>query len=253
MSRFLCIAVLCALPFLAAWRQYTIPQATGATATASSGGITSGDLIACEYGIQSGATVSSFTDSLNASGYSLAVAHTFGAPFSWNYGIEYFANSAHGSTDTITLTNTSATQFMGMACQAYKNVATSSPLDTNGTNNPGSAGITTGTNPTSGNFQTTQNGELVLGQLATQSVTPTAGNGTLIDSIPGEFQWPEYYVQATASASTTLTYTMSSDSWGMVWASFISNGGTVALDGTCHSSTDNGATSSLTIVVTISC
>jgi len=220
------------------------------------GGITAGDAITCEFEFANAETFTSVTDTLNSATFTVVNITNFtAAALTERVGLYYFQNSAHGSSDTITLQFSSAHGGAAMSCQAWKNAKTSTGLDT-GTANPGNtaAGGTTSTNPTSGNFQTTANGDLIIGVMVNGGVaTPTAGNGTLIDTIANEAMYPEYYVQTTASSSTTLTYTAASDVWGEIWGSLPNNGSTLSLDGTCHALTDNGATSSNQVVVTISC
>lgn len=214
------------------------------------GGITAGDGIVCELG-SANAFVAG-TDTLNLGSFSTAYASSAGSPINWNYTIVYLPNSTHGSTDTITLTITSPSTSTSAGCQAVKHMATSSPVDSN-TFNPGGAS-TTGANASSGNFTTTASGEFAVSIGAFSSVTPTAGaSWTLIDSIPAEAQWNEYQVLGAASSSATATWTNTSDFWLINWATFLNDGSTPSLDGTCHASTDNGGSSSSTIAVTITC
>src|SRR6202012_3375402 len=149
---------------------------------AGGGGITAGDLITCEFAFNWNQTVSSFTDTLNSASFNSLQVPSFGGSFDQTVGIYYFSNSIHGSSDTITLTINGSQPHSVIACQAWKNAATSSVADS-GTNNPGNTSITTSTNPTSGNFTTTVNGNLIIGPMVNLSVTPTAGNGTLIDTV----------------------------------------------------------------------
>jgi hypothetical protein len=219
-------------------------------------GITAGDGIVCEFLFANSASFTGLSDSLNGT---LARANSadFTAPDvpGITTGIYYVSNSAHGTTDTATMTISPAQPFTAMSCQAYKNMKVASPLDS-GTNNPGNTNTagTTSTNPSSGNFQTTVNGDLLISYLINTSATvPTAATGTLVDTIPFEGTFPQFFVQTTASASSQMNYTSASDTWAMLWATFQNNGSAISLDGGCHSKTDNGSNSLTTIIVNISC
>lgn len=236
-----------ALAVLLALQGYipTVP----ATPTSSGPGFSSGDLMVCGMTFNWNANYTKTNDSLNSPSTSWPTLASNGAVISGEQGlIVYYANSASGHTDTITITLSAA--YAGAAvCAFFKNIATSAPDDA-GTNNPATLAGQSGANPTSSAFQTTAATELGFSLLRTTSVTPTASTGTLLDPVSSAFTWPQYWVTGSASSSNTAAYTATSDTWGMLWGSFKNNGGTPALDGACYA---NGTSSTGTITVTITC
>lgn len=228
-----------------------IPQGFRSAGAGGGGGsgITAGDLIVCEASFNWNATISGFSDTLNGSLSSLNVAAT--GTLNRELAVYYFVNSASGSTDVATITYSPTEPNGTMACQAWKEVATFAPNEV-ATGNPYNP-TTTGANASSGNYTTTTNGQLNIGILQTNGVSASSSSGSFVDAVSAENFFPQYFIQGSSSASTQMNYTNSSVLWLMVGGSFKSNGGTIILDGSCHSSTDNGGTSSTTVAVTISC
>jgi hypothetical protein len=186
-------------------------------AAVSIGTPTAGDLITCEVSMGGRGSFVSVTDNNNGT-YSAAVPVHLNTTFSQWFGIYYMQNAA-GSSTTVTLTSSQSTQYMAIACQAWKGAAPSNSLDSSfvqlqdAVNTP---------NPTTGPNKTPAvNGELVIAAVGLNNPgSPTAGaNYTLIDGASTTLWWPEYWVQTTAT-STAGNYTWPSDDFTDMMAAF---------------------------------
>ncbi len=188
------------------------------TAAVAIGTPTAGDLITCEVTFDSGSgnSLVSVSDNVNGS-YAAAVPMYLDSSMVQWFGIYYKQNVA-GSATTATLTTSASRPYAAISCQAWKGVATSSPLDTGFAQWRAASGA----NPNTGSNKTPSgNGELVIAASAMiNSGTPTAGaNYGLIDGATTTRWWPEYWVQGTATG-TAGNYTWPSDTWCDLMAAF---------------------------------
>ncbi len=130
----------------------------------------------------------------------------------------YYAENIKGGANTVTVSDTVSGPFR-FAILEYSGVATSNSLDATAT------ATATSTSPNSGSVNTTANGDLLLGAIAsTNSQAFTGGSGyTAEDFVPAEPNTKlitEDQIQAAAGAASAGATLSSSDAWGAALASF---------------------------------
>ena len=183
-----------------------------------------GDGITCGGVFGSQVATATFTDNVSPGSYTVANPPYYGTS-TFATGLRAYRSSVLGGSTTITMTLSSAAQYSGFACEAYKPSSGSCPftLDTAFTQaSPYPNAITGATaNPSIASDTPTNANELIYGSLVTYQNVPTAGTGfTLVDTLPGGPNlWPEYQIQAAATA-TTLPYVLAADQWQLQPAGF---------------------------------
>lgn len=138
----------------------------------------------------------SITDSVNTSAYQWADVLLRDSGHNFHLGTMYHENVAASSTViTLTYATSGASRLV---CQEFKNVPTSYALDSSVLQSQ----ALSGTNPANPNsLAPYANKSVVLSGVLVDSTTPTAGtNFTVIDG--GALLFPEYWIQATATATT---------------------------------------------------
>ncbi len=177
---------------------------------------TAGDLIVCEFVFSSASVFANISDNVNSGNYlSAAAIHT---NFNTNLrnGIYYKENVAAGNT-TITLSYSPASARGAMSCQAWSGARASFALDSSFVQAQQGSGI----NPNTGsNLTPFGDGRVVIGAVAMNTQTPTAGvNYTLIDPNTTTKLFPEYWIQSSKTA-TAGNFNAASDSWYNQMAAF---------------------------------
>ena len=206
-------------------------------------GVASGDLLTCSltYG-NSGGTTFSVSDNVNGP-WSVANAAHYNAVIGQTTAQFYLANSKAGTT-TITGKPGSADEYGAMNCQEWSGVATTSPLD-QVTQQDG-----TTANPSSGSVTTASAGELILGDLENAS-GPTAGSGfSVINSTPTSWLSSEYQIQGSAG-TVAANWTYAATAWTAQVATFKAAPVQSSIKLVQRGSTDNGASVTGSVVVTL--
>lgn len=178
--------------------------------------ISTGDLIVCgfTYSNTGSHTISTFRDA-NANSFTIIFNHNNTTTGQF-VGMAYRMNTSNQSNEkTITMTLSATTSFMAMGCRSYTGANTSSALDVTPSQDA------TGTNPTSTAATTACNGELIVGNLTTQTLNnPTAGSGFTIGAQnTASFQFTEDQIQSSAGSIAT-TWTLASDNYTAQMAAF---------------------------------
>lgn len=188
-----------------------------AAAAVTLSNVSAGDLITCEVTFAGGGVLYSVSDPVNGA-YSAGAAAEENSGCGQEGAIYYFQNAAAGSY-SVSLNLTDSISSAGISCQAWKNAATSSALDTPLTQYQY---LASATNPNTGsNVTPSGNNELIIAAATVCAVTPTAGSGyTPIDSDTDLTFYPEYWIQ-TAATATNGAFTAASDSWLDQMAAFI--------------------------------
>jgi hypothetical protein len=187
--------------------------------------VTAGDGITCELTYSDPYTFSSLVDNVNSGGYLAGIAvHHNTTQGQW-YGIYYKPNAQAGSTTiTLALSTGSSYSYSGMSCQAWKSSVGGSFIVDSSFSQLQDAAATA--NPTTGSNKTPAAGnEVVVAAVGMSTQTATAGtNYLIIDPLPGELVFPQYWTQTTATP-TNAPYTASSDNWSDLMSAFrFSNG-----------------------------
>ncbi len=139
----------------------------------------------------------------------------------------YYAENIKGGADTVTVSQ-SVSGPLRIAILEYSGVATSNSLDVT------AVATATSTSANSGNANTTANGDLLLGAIATTNPdTYTAGTGYTIEEFVPKSQnaklVAEDQIQVSAGAASASASLATSDAWGVVFAAFKpANGGSGA-------------------------
>jgi hypothetical protein len=177
----------------------------------------SGDaFISCAGVYGSAVPVATISDSRNAGSYSAVNPFYYGSSTFASGGRVFIPSPAAGST-TITMTLSSVSNYIGLACEAVKPASPcSAAVDTAFTQASPYPNATTGAtaNPSVASATPGHGNEWIYGSLLSYSKVPTAGSGfNLIDGLPlGPNLFPEYQVQTTPAA-TTIPFTMAADPW----------------------------------------
>ncbi len=178
-----------------------------------------GDGETCELDFGSTATAT-VTDNVNSGGYPVAIPLHLNTTIGASIGMWYRSNVA-GNPTTITATLSGARQYVGFSCEFWQPATAGTfVLDTTFTSGAQQDGTTA--NPTIGTARTpTNSNELVLGNMQSNTQTPTAGaNFTLVDTNGGGPNlWPQYWIQTTPTA-TNSPYVMVADPWTDQMAAF---------------------------------
>ena len=192
----------------------------GGSGTFSTGTVTlnpaAGDGITCEMAFADGATSVAIQDNVNAGSYPAAVPlHANLGAF---VGVYYKSNVAAGST-VVTFTLNTTGGSIAMACQDWRALAGAFTLDGSFVQQQDGSGVsmTTGAAKTP-----SANNELVIGNAITNNLTPSAGASfTAIGFAPsGPNQFPQYWIQTSATA-TNSPYTLgTADTWTDQMAAF---------------------------------
>jgi hypothetical protein len=174
---------------------------------------TAGDLITVEFGNRDG-NLSKVSDPTNGTYTTIFYVQDSANP---TYaGMAYFCNAASGTYNVTVTLSVSEADGAYLSAEPWKNAATSSCLD--------SGSITQHQVSTSGTVANANcgtaaspagNGELIMGYGAFDSDSSvTAGaNFTLIDTTNlGNFSFPQYWIQTTATA-TNAPFTSAADDW----------------------------------------
>lgn len=171
---------------------------------------TAGDGITCELVFANGATSGTIADNRNAGNYLAAIpSHPNLGAF---VGIFYKSNVAAGST-VITFTLNTTGGSIAMACQDWRALAGTFTLDSPFTQQQDGSGSTL----TTGSAKTPSvNNEVVIGNAITNNLAPiTAGaNFTAVGFAPnGPNQFPQYWLQTTATSTNSPYPLAASDTW----------------------------------------
>ena len=173
---------------------------------------TAGDGMVVEVEFGTFATFVSVTDNVNSGSYTAAIPVHFNSTIQQYVGV-YYKSSVGASPTTITLTMSGPNNFVALACQAWKPLVPG--IFVQDTAFTQQQDVLTTANPNTGStVSPTNNNELVIGSLLSESQLPSsAGSGyTLLAVLPGAGLSSEYQVQSTSTA-TNAPWVMVSDSW----------------------------------------
>jgi hypothetical protein len=189
---------------------------TATTVAVALGTPTAGSTVVCAFKYPNASTFTSLADNVNAGVYQPAATLMREQNHNYRGGIFYRENVAASST-TVTLTYATTGTHAQMACVEVKGAATAYAFDSTFA----ATKALTGTNPTSGSTLTPfGNGRFLYGALLFDTGTTTAGaNFTLLDqagAVASAALYPEYWIQTTATATTTPYANVSSANYG-VW------------------------------------
>ena len=182
-------------------------QVDSSSSLAFGSNVTAGSMLIVALRCSAGASCPSFTDTLSNS-YSTAVGNNNGDSF---VCIAYALNTTAGAN---TITQSGCAGTVRMAISEFSGVSTSGALDL--TNNASGVSATA----TSGTVTPTENNEVIIGAAHANDSTDLSASAPFTNIAAGGIKVrSEYEIQTTAT-TREASFTLTSNGWGCVVASF---------------------------------